>query len=368
MRLLDYFFTYINLLESRRKCCAPNILPFLDLHVTNRCNLRCHMCDIWKTSQRDKELTQEEIFEIITECKQLKTLIISIGGGEALIREDIYEIIKKINEEGILSHLCSNGTLISESVAKRLSAAGLSIISISLDNFEAKKHNFIRGVECFDKVIEGIKNLRTYAPDTNIIIYYLITKYNFQDMIETAEFVRQLGIRSMRFIPIHTNLQHKDKDINSYGGLLFDLKDIPDLRREISKLIYYLKRSRMQSNSIEFLRKIPTFYYKLLNQDLMEQHCFAGFVICVVDPAGNVFPCFDYQSNLNINKFKLKEIWTSAQFGELRTKVIKCKNICHDIGREELNIRLNIGYLTRNPVSALKEIKFYLGSSKYEKI
>ena len=97
MNKLQYIPYFIDIIKGRKGCKAPDSIPLINLHITERCNCRCRMCDIWNFTACTKELSTDEITELIDDAKDMGTLIISLGGGEPLLREDIFEIIRKIN-------------------------------------------------------------------------------------------------------------------------------------------------------------------------------------------------------------------------------------------------------------------------------
>ena len=100
-----------------------------NLQVTYRCNFKCEICDFWKT-ERDAsaELTLDDIRLIGKKLNQLGTLIVSLAGGEPLIRNDLYEIIRILNAANHFPILITNGWYVNETVARDIQRAGLQEI------------------------------------------------------------------------------------------------------------------------------------------------------------------------------------------------------------------------------------------------
>jgi len=51
--------------------------------LTERCNLRCKKCTIWKSvkEEREPELSKEEIFSLLSQLSSVGTKIIALWGG-----------------------------------------------------------------------------------------------------------------------------------------------------------------------------------------------------------------------------------------------------------------------------------------------
>ncbi len=104
------------------------------ISVTNRCNLRCRMCQI--PLQSNGEMATEELKEIIRDAAGLNPNSIVFSGGEPLLRKDIFELISFVNQRKINTCLTSNGTLIDNEVARNLASSGIGVVNISIEGPE----------------------------------------------------------------------------------------------------------------------------------------------------------------------------------------------------------------------------------------
>jgi radical SAM protein with 4Fe4S-binding SPASM domain len=94
-------------------------VPFsFELDITARCNNNCRHCCInlpaGDSVARDKELSFEELKEIIDEAVSLGALWCLITGGEPLLREDFISIYLHMKQKGLLVSVFTNATLITE--------------------------------------------------------------------------------------------------------------------------------------------------------------------------------------------------------------------------------------------------------------
>ncbi len=94
------------------------------IEITSRCNLFCAHCYInlpaGSDSEKEKELSYDEICHILDAIAEEGCLWLLITGGEPLLRKDFLDIYKYAKEKGFLITLFTNGTLITEEIADYL--------------------------------------------------------------------------------------------------------------------------------------------------------------------------------------------------------------------------------------------------------
>ena len=335
----------------------PSTLLFPVVWITNKCNLRCKFCDQWETPPEliSQELTKNEWFQFVDTLKELHPLVVIITGGEPLLREDIFEIIRYVNKRGIYTHICSNGTLIDENIAKELRNSGLNSISVSLDSFDSKVHNTLRGIECFDEVVNGINFLKRYAPKIKVGINVVINRLNFRNLYKIFPLAERLEVDMVRFDGIHTNLAHRKKPLHTFDGLLFQKEDIPELLEELNKLIRTACKSKIGTNSKIYLKKLKDYF----QGNLKSLKCYAGYISCAVDALGNVSVCDNFDGCESVKNKSISDIWYSVSFHKMRERVHTCNEKCWDTTHGELNIRCNFTYCLFNFRNIIKEFRFY---------
>jgi len=89
-----------------------------DLEITGRCNNNCRHCYInlpaSDTEAKSKELTFQQIKDIVDEAAGLGALWCLITGGEPLLREDFFDIYLYIKKKGLLVSVFTNAVLIAK--------------------------------------------------------------------------------------------------------------------------------------------------------------------------------------------------------------------------------------------------------------
>ena len=92
---------------------------------------------------------------------QVSSPLLILSGGEPLLRPDIFELIEYGTKKGLKMGLGSNGYLIDDTVAKKLKAAGIATVSISIDSNIPAQHDEFRGVAgAWEKAVNACKALR----------------------------------------------------------------------------------------------------------------------------------------------------------------------------------------------------------------
>ena len=135
------------------------------LQVTNRCNMQCSFCDFWPNgvAPRD-ELTRAEFARLSEELAGLGTFLVSIEGGEPLVRPDLVDIVRAFAVRHI-PLLYTNGWYVDEAIARRLWDAGLAQVGVSIDYASADRHDGRRTLAgAFARAWRAVEILRDTAP------------------------------------------------------------------------------------------------------------------------------------------------------------------------------------------------------------
>jgi len=129
-------------------------LRYLEIQITDRCNLQCRHCYIGEGSQRD--LTKKQIQSVLEEFEEIQGLRLLLSGGEPLLHPHFWEINDLLRNHAFRSVLLSNGTLITKEVAKKLR---VHEVQVSLDGVK-EGHELLRGKDTFKKTMAAIDHLQ----------------------------------------------------------------------------------------------------------------------------------------------------------------------------------------------------------------
>ena len=135
------------------------------VQVSNRCNLTCGFCSFWERPAHPRdEMTVEDFEGISAKLAEAGSMVVSIEGGEPLLRPDIVEIVRAFAR---YHHpiLFTNGWRVTETLARELWDAGLTEIGVSIDYADPQRHDAHRGAQAtFAAAVRALGVLRDTAP------------------------------------------------------------------------------------------------------------------------------------------------------------------------------------------------------------
>lgn len=311
-----------------RIICYPLVEPdVIQIPLTNKCNLRCKMCTI-PLSQENRELTREEIGDIISQAGRMKIREAVLTGGEPFLRGDLTEIIKCCVKNGLRSVLTSNGTIIDETMAQEVIRSGLNHIHFSLDGLE-RANDFTRGDGSFKKVIQAIKVAddirRKYNSRLSIGIACTVMNHNLEDLPALLGYADELNVDVINFQPLLNDNSNTCGKRESRFWI--DANRLSVIDEVIEKIKTY-KRRRIALYEEPSLRLLGKYYRR--NLSALDWKCFGGYktiFICVGDDNSRlVYTCHGICGNLA--EKSLKDCWSSLEAKKLREKSKKCRNFC----------------------------------------
>jgi radical SAM protein with 4Fe4S-binding SPASM domain len=168
---------------------APSPTPslrYLELHLTNRCNLKCRHCYLGDGASKDINLLAA--FKVFDEFNTMQGLRMLVTGGEPLLHPGFWYMNERIQDYGFRGILLSNGTLITKDVASRLK---FHEVQVSIDGME-ESHDKLRGQGAFKATIHGIENLA--AAGIKVSAATMVTSVNRDDFDQLGKLMDSLGV------------------------------------------------------------------------------------------------------------------------------------------------------------------------------
>ena len=113
------------------------MLKKLYIEPTTKCNLNCKMC--FRHTWFDEpicDLSLEQFRDVIASMPSSVETVFFGGMGEPLFHPDICEMIRIASETGAEVELLTNGTLLTETMIRRIMDAGLDRLWVSVDDLE----------------------------------------------------------------------------------------------------------------------------------------------------------------------------------------------------------------------------------------
>lgn len=129
---------------SRAAMAAQRPVVAVVWEITLRCNLKCVHCGSRAGDKRQRELTTQEALGVVQELAAVGVTEVALIGGEAYLRDDWEEIARAIVRAGMDCGMTTGGWGLGASLARRIAAAGITTVSVSIDGLEAT-HDNLRG-------------------------------------------------------------------------------------------------------------------------------------------------------------------------------------------------------------------------------
>lgn len=112
--------------------------------LTTRCDQPCQHCGTRAGTARSEELSTEKIREVAQELAELGCREITLIGGEAYLRPDVYTVVALLKNLGLRVTMQTGGRALTPERIERFKEAGLSAIGVSIDGTETS-HDRLRG-------------------------------------------------------------------------------------------------------------------------------------------------------------------------------------------------------------------------------
>ncbi len=328
---------------------SKDIPIYVHYGITHRCNLRCRMCGVWKTGNKESELNTGQIEIMAENLRKLGTQVISIGGGEPLIREDLPQAARMFLERGISVRVLSNGVVNDYNHLQRVIDVGAVNFSISLDTLNAEiQNNIIGRNDAFDRVMETFSFLSPILKEKKGLglINTVVSSANLNELEKILDFAEKIGFY-VSFVPL---------EIHQFSGKVLGctetMQDLTytetDKQRagEIFERLVSLKRAgRPIFNSSLFLRNAGNY---MSGKDF-SWDCRAGILYFSVSPEGLFSICHRYLgytgegNELSVIAPDFVEIMKSKKYHENAKKINNsCKACLRPCWAEISNLFLDL--------------------------
>ena len=291
-------------------------LPVLILNPHSRCNCRCTMCDIWKTTEA-REISVHDLKRQLESIERLHVQWVVLSGGEALMHSDLWSLIDLLRERQIRITLLSSGLLLARHAASLVKS--VDDVIISLDG-PREIHNVIRGVPgAFEITAAGIASIFERDPNFRISARCTVQRSNFPHLRETVDAARGLRLSSISFLAADVDstafARPNGWPIAKKAAIGLDSADIIVLESEIEALISRDECGRFVAESPEKLRRIARHFRAVLNEiPARAPACNAPWKSAVIEADGTVRPCFFHGSIGNLKSGKsLDQILNSPE-------------------------------------------------------
>jgi len=255
---------------------AARRLVHTNLQLLYDCNFRCQICDYWKPAYRDlPRLSVAQVEQIAAKLDEIGPQIVSVGGGEPLLHEDLPGVIRALALHHYPVMIC-NGWYVTEERARALWDAGIYEISISVDYADAARHDAQRGCPgAWERAVAALRTLvqTRRRPQQRVHMISVVMEDNLADLEPLLELARSLGVTYL--VTLYSDHRGRKAPRSSAGGLARTLLDLRARYPEFVVLRGYVER----------------FDEALAQGGVLP--CATGRNLCNVDCQGDVSLCID---------------------------------------------------------------------------
>lgn len=158
-------------------------------YLTLRCNARCDFCDLWQKEDAPLALP-EDVIKNVRQLPAAGVRIIDFTGGEPLLHPDLPRFLKEAKKCGLKTTVTTNGLLYPKR-AEQLRGL-VNMLHISIDSTSAEMHNRIRGIDCYDKVIESIDLALSLGERPDLL--FTATSENYHEVLPLSDYAQKLRL------------------------------------------------------------------------------------------------------------------------------------------------------------------------------
>jgi radical SAM protein with 4Fe4S-binding SPASM domain len=176
--------------RARRPLLVRSEIPsprYLELQITDKCNLRCRHCYIGEG--RGDELTVEQIRRALREFEEMQGLRVLVTGGEPLLHSGFGEINRMLPEFFVRKVLFTNGFLVNKRVL-----AGLNVdeLQVSIDGLQPA-HDALRGNGSFARAMKAVEAAAEAGLEASVST--MVHAGDLDDFDQMEKLFRSLGVK-----------------------------------------------------------------------------------------------------------------------------------------------------------------------------
>jgi radical SAM protein with 4Fe4S-binding SPASM domain len=314
---------------------------YVDIDLTERCNLNCLGCPYHNADKKlirdQKEIPQDMPLEVLNRiCTELHELgahtLIFQGTGEPFLHPHLIDCVRIGKELGFYIILFTNGTLLSADTIQALSDARLDTLKISL--WATSEEQFLKNYpgskpEIFHRIMDGLKLLGDFKSKKNshfpaIQIHLIFNNTNFQSVNEILDLAARAGSSFISFSPMVNFREELDPLLLS-----------PEQTQEFQKSLLQAKN---KLTSIAIAHNIDEIFtrLKLGHSVWKELPCYVTWYHSRIRADGTVQPCGRCTSQIefgNVNTNSFKNIWNGPSIRNFRTSTKTTKGLATLKGR-----------------------------------
>lgn len=292
--------------------------------ITNKCNIGCRYCDIWKCSNwQQSEERMKEIMGLFPYMDNVYWL-----GGETFLYKGFEEVLEEGSKFSNLHQtIFTNGLLLNERVLEKIAKGNIKLY-IAIDAGKKETYEYLRRGSDWNKLCEKLELIKEIRKKTNksieTIYNMVVSRTNYKELFDVVELAKKYEFNRIRLMPILGGWKEEN---------IFSSRDIEALNyiKEVTPLI----EKRCEEYGIVLENNLPTKEgksYKDLNLKVVKDgkydlikttgnvmRCVIPWKLVVLDSKGLMRACANSNDWLgNSKKQTISEFWNSENMQTFR--------------------------------------------------
>lgn len=169
---------------------------FINWNFTYACNLNCKHC-YSRADRYPRELGPLEYLRVAEQIVRANTFSVALGGGEPLVRKDVFDIVSFLSEAGVHTLVTTNGWYVDDEVCGRLRSSGLATLYVSLDSVKPEIHDSIRGNGSYERALSCLR--RALKQDLKVMLSTVLSQQNYLEIPSFVDLATTYGLSGIEF-------------------------------------------------------------------------------------------------------------------------------------------------------------------------
>lgn len=297
----------------------------LTLELTSYCNLRCRMCPKTHHSVNtvENQVMSRDIFDRLSDILPfINNVELSGLWGEAFMHPDLYlYILGKLKQHPITVTTTSNGTLLTDDLARQLVEIGLDRLTISLDSAKAETYARLRPPGKREAVIHGLESLQRWKKNLArslpaVELAFVGLRENIEEFPDFVRDAKRLGINKVVL-----------QALGEYEGVRGE--SVADHFKDLGHRIF-CESSVIAKEIGMTIELFPPDQFETSRQACgvpvkpasVRKDCLDPWTRAVISTTGDVLPCCASPLSMgNLGNQSFTAIWTSTPYANLRRSI-----------------------------------------------
>lgn len=281
--------------------------------LTPRCNFNCVHCYL-NEHHASKELSYDEIIEIIDILYDNEVLFLTFTGGDIFTRADFLQIYMYAKKKGFIVELYTNGALITDEIIEAFKQYPPLLVDISIYGSCEETYYKVTNVKgAFNKVLQNIQKM--LDAKIRVSVKAPVLNLYYDELPQIKNIAEDFGVPFRTGFEIFPSIDNDDS-VQQYGVSISDA-----LRYEFAE---FEKRPRTFGEDydvevLDLVKERPLFRCKL------------GRASCAIDYEGRMCPCMSFRHvGKRLTRETFEQIWSGFRdYPRMRAsetyKCLRCK-------------------------------------------